>query len=102
MAELYRQRAVVFLHPNELPGPAVDGLVPFAADFLLDTVRAVERLFLSGQLERRPDIRFILAHAGGFVPCAAYRPPLPKRQKSNVLTMLLAGVFSNIAQDRIM
>jgi len=31
---------VIFVHPNYLPGPQVPGLPPFAADFLLDTVRA--------------------------------------------------------------
>ena len=31
---------VIFEHPNYLPGPQVPGLPPFAADFLLDTVRA--------------------------------------------------------------
>ncbi len=42
---------VIFVHPNYLPGPQVPGLPPFAADFLLDTVRAatlfVSRPFLS-------------------------------------------------------
>lgn len=31
---------VIFEHPNYLPGPQVPSLPPFAADFLLDTVRA--------------------------------------------------------------
>jgi hypothetical protein len=26
--------AVVFVHPADLPGPVVDGIAPFAADFL--------------------------------------------------------------------
>ena len=39
-AELDRRRAVVFVHPSELPGPRVEGIPPFAADFLLDTTRA--------------------------------------------------------------
>ena len=37
---------VIFEHPNYLPGPQVPGLPPFAADFLLDTVRAAT-LFVS-------------------------------------------------------
>ena len=37
---------VIFVHPNYLPGPLVPGLPPFAADFLLDTVRAAT-LFVS-------------------------------------------------------
>ena len=65
--------AVVFVHPAELPGPAVPGIPPFVADFLLDTTRAAYLLV-------RNMIRFAIrtsglfsAHAGGFVPYAAHR-----------------------------
>ena len=73
MAELDRRAAVVFVHPAELPGPAVPGIPPFAVDFLLDTTRAATNLVLRGVLGRYPRIRFILAHAGGFVPYASHR-----------------------------
>src|SRR5262249_38078063 len=72
-AELQRRRAVVFVHPAELPGPRVDGMPPFAADFLLDTARAAYRLVPNGVVPRHPDARIILAHAGGFVPYASHR-----------------------------
>lgn len=65
--------AVVFIHPAELPGPAVDGVVPFAADFLLDTTRAAYLLVRNGICRKYPGIRFVLSHAGGFVPYAAHR-----------------------------
>lgn len=65
--------AVVFIHPHELPGPAVPGVAPFAADFLLDTTRAAYLLVRNGIRERYPNIRFILGHAGGFVPYASHR-----------------------------
>jgi predicted TIM-barrel fold metal-dependent hydrolase len=65
--------AVVFIHPAELPGPAVDGIVPFAADFLLDTTRAAYLLVRNRVVSRYPNIRFILSHAGGFVPYASHR-----------------------------
>ncbi|MFQ6398721.1 amidohydrolase family protein [Nocardia sp. KC 131] len=73
MAELDRRAAVVFVHPSDLPGPAVDGIPPFAADFLLDTTRAATNLVLRGVPRRYPNIRFILSHAGGFVPYASHR-----------------------------
>ncbi|MET8874077.1 amidohydrolase family protein [Nocardia sp. NPDC004604] len=73
MAELDRRAAVVLVHPSELPGPAVAGIPPFAADFLLDTSRAATNLVLRGVLRRYPNIRFILSHAGGFVPYASHR-----------------------------
>ena len=65
--------AVVFIHPHELPGPRVAGVPPFAADFLLDTTRAAYLLVRNGIRQRYPNIRFILSHAGGFVPYASHR-----------------------------
>jgi len=75
-AELNRRGAVVFIHPAELPGPTVDGIPPFAADFLLDTTRAAFLLVRNGIRHRYPNIKFILSHAGGFVPYASYRMAL--------------------------
>ena len=71
--ELNRRRAVVFIHPSALPGPGVPRLPAYAADFLLDSVRAAMNLARTGTLARCPDIRFILAHGGGFLPFAGAR-----------------------------
>src|SRR6201991_3102291 len=65
--------AAVFVHPCELPGPAVPGIMPWAADFLLDTTRAAYLLVRNGIRHEYPNIRFILGHAGGFVPYASHR-----------------------------
>jgi predicted TIM-barrel fold metal-dependent hydrolase len=73
LAELNRRCAVVFIHPSTLPGPRVEGIPPFAADFLLDTTRAAYRLVQSGVMRRYPDMKIILAHAGGFLPYASHR-----------------------------
>jgi predicted TIM-barrel fold metal-dependent hydrolase len=81
-AELNRRGAVVFVHPSTLPGPAVPGLPPFAADFLLDTTRAAYRLVQNGVVRRHPDLKIILSHAGGFLPYASHRL---------MATMLLEG-----------
>jgi 6-methylsalicylate decarboxylase len=72
-AVLNDRSAVVFIHPAELPGPTVPGVPPFAADFLLDTTRAAYLLVRNGIRTRYPKIRFILSHAGGFVPYASHR-----------------------------
>ena len=72
-AALDARSAVAFIHPHELPGPTVPGLPPFAADFLLDTTRAAYLLVRNGIRQRYPNIRFILGHAGGFVPYASHR-----------------------------
>ncbi|MFD7923424.1 amidohydrolase family protein [Streptomyces sp. NPDC059740] len=73
MAELDRRGATVFVHPSQLPAQPVPGLPPYAADFLLDTVRAAMNLTVSGTVRRHPSIRFVLSHGGGFLPYAAHR-----------------------------
>lgn len=72
-AALDARSAVVFIHPADLPGPAVDGMAPFAADFLLDTTRAAYLLVRNGLCHKYPNVKFILSHAGGFVPYASHR-----------------------------
>ena len=73
LAELNRRRAVVFVHPSTLPGGAAPDVPAFAADFLLDTTRAAYRLVQGGAVRRHPQLRIILAHAGGFLPYASHR-----------------------------
>ncbi|WP_018657941.1 amidohydrolase family protein [Actinomadura flavalba] len=74
MRVLDERNAVVFVHPAELPGvPGVPGIPPFAADFLLDTTRAAFNLVRNDVPRRHPGIRFVLSHAGGFVPYASHR-----------------------------
>ena len=68
--------AVVFVHPAQLPAPPVDGIPAFAADFLLDTTRAAYLLVRNGIPRRYPNVRFILSHAGGFVPYSSHRMAL--------------------------
>ncbi len=72
-AELDARSAVVFIHPGDLPGPSVPDVPPFAADFLLDTTRAAYLLVRNGVRRKYPNIKFILSHAGGFVPYASHR-----------------------------
>ncbi|MVU80663.1 amidohydrolase family protein [Nocardia sp. ET3-3] len=70
---LHERGVVVFIHPGELPAEPVPGIPTFTADFLLDTTRTAISLVLSGAMTKYPGIKFILAHAGGFVPYIAYR-----------------------------
>lgn len=73
MAELDRRGATILIHPSYLPGPEAPGIPGYAADFLLDTTRAAINIAKSGCLERFPNLKIILSHAGGFVPYAAER-----------------------------
>jgi predicted TIM-barrel fold metal-dependent hydrolase len=82
--ELNRRKAVVFVHPSQPPGlESLPGMPTYVADFLLDTTRAAVRLAASGTLDRCPDLRVILSHAGGFVPYAAYRLALAASPNGN-------------------
>jgi hypothetical protein len=52
LEDLNRRHAVRFVHPPELPRPTLPGMPAFAADFLLDTTRAVyQRSALPGLIE---------------------------------------------------
>lgn len=82
-AELNRRRAVVFVHPTAAIGAAVPQgnnagatLSSFSSallEFVFDTTRAVAHLLAQGTLERTPDVRYIIPHAGGTVPYLALR-----------------------------
>jgi predicted TIM-barrel fold metal-dependent hydrolase len=73
MEYLNSREAVVFVHPSSLPAVPVEGIPPYVADFLLDTTRAAINLARTGTLDSFPKIKFILSHAGGFLPFAAAR-----------------------------
>ncbi len=98
--ELQRRRAVAFVHPSLLPGiEPMEGIPPFFADFLLDTTRAAINLARSGTVERCPDVKILLSHAGGFVPYAAYRIALAASARNDVLhgLSLLRRYYFDIA-----
>lgn len=73
LAELDRRHAVVLVHPMMPPDSAGSSVPAVLADFLLDTTRGAIGLVLSDALDRYPNISFVLAHAGGFLPYAAFR-----------------------------
>lgn len=100
-AALHERHAVIFVHPSDLPGPAVPGVPPFAADFLLDTTRAAMNLVVHGLPRRYPWLKIILAHGGRFLPYAAHRiaAGLTEPTGRDPLTLLeaLAGFYFDTA-----
>jgi 6-methylsalicylate decarboxylase len=78
MAELNKRSAIVFVHPNTPPDTDKLGLnePAFLIEFLCDTTRAAVNLILKGVMERHSNIKWILAHSGGFLPYAAWRVAL--------------------------
>lgn len=66
---------VAFVHPA-IPASSDQqnfGLPPSLYEFTFDTTRAVANLLYSGTLDRYPDLKLILSHAGGTVPYLAKR-----------------------------
>ena len=73
--ELNRQKAVVFIHPATPPGIEKSHFEfpESMIDVWFDTTRTAFSLILNGVAKKYPDVRFILAHAGGTVPYTAAR-----------------------------
>jgi predicted TIM-barrel fold metal-dependent hydrolase len=75
--ELNRRRAVLFMHPTSpfcpvCHGSGLDFPRPML-EFMFENTRAVTNLILSGTLDRYPDIRLIVPHAGSALPVLAER-----------------------------
>jgi len=83
MAELDKRKATVFVHPNIHPTSDTLSIdTPgFMVEFLCDTTRAAVNLILTGTLEKYPNITWILAHAGRFLPYIAWRISLANALK---------------------
>lgn len=77
-SELNRRKAVVFIHPT-VPAqdkfPKMD-IPPSIMEFVFDTTRAIANLIVNKTVKRYPEIRFIVAHAGGTAPYIAWRMSL--------------------------
>jgi 6-methylsalicylate decarboxylase len=71
--ELDRHHAVVFVHPGDPPAEPAAGVASPIVDVLMDTTRAAVQLALNGTVDRHPNTRVILAHAGGYLPYASMR-----------------------------
>jgi predicted TIM-barrel fold metal-dependent hydrolase len=73
--ELNRRKAIVYIHPTDPPGENLPKLkLPSSiVEFVFDTTRAIANLIYSGTMERCPNIRFIVSHAGGTAPYLAWR-----------------------------
>lgn len=83
MSELNRRETVVFVHPNmhETSESLSINTPGFMVEFLCDTTRAAVNLVLTGTIEKYPKIKWILAHAGGFLPYVAWRISLGNMMK---------------------
>lgn len=94
-SELNRQKAVVFIHPATPPGIEKSHFEfpESMIDVCFDTTRTAVSLILNGVTKKYPDVRFILAHAGGTVPYTAARLSIIFSLFENV-----SGTSSSIAK----
>lgn len=76
MAVLDRLGSMVFVHPVTPAAMPDLGLPTFLYEFPFDTTRAAVNMLYRGVYARYPDIRWLLAHAGGTLPFLAYRAGL--------------------------
>ena len=107
-AALDARRAVVFIHPDTpacfectalgRPGPLIE--------FPMNTARTVVDMLFAGVFRRFPNIRFIIAHAGGALPALAHRVaslgslpwvPNPLQLTHDDILSSLAGLFYDTA-----
>ncbi|GAB16524.1 putative hydrolase [Gordonia effusa NBRC 100432] len=72
-AELDHRRTPVFIHPTEPGLPLIHGLNPSVVEYPAETTRNAFDMAFTGTIARFPNVPFILSHAGGFLPYAAYR-----------------------------
>ena len=75
LQELNRRHAIVFIHPTSPPcwEHIALGFPRPMIEFPFDSTRAVTNLAMSGTLERCPNLRIIVPHAGGTLPFLARR-----------------------------
>ncbi len=72
-AELDRRAAVVLVHPDSTSLPNLDGIPASMVDFPFASTRTAVDMVFKGVLDRHPNVRVVLSHAGGFLPYAAER-----------------------------
>ena len=72
-AELNKRKAVIFIHPGVPELKPLEGVPQPTVDFPMDSTRCALSLVTGSVLEKYPDVKIILSHAGGFLPFAAQR-----------------------------
>lgn len=76
LEELNRYKSVVVIHPNKpgsVPADVAEELPVPMMEFFFDTSRTVVNMILKGIFTRFADIKFVIPHAGAFLPILADR-----------------------------
>jgi predicted TIM-barrel fold metal-dependent hydrolase len=110
-AELDKRHACVFIHPTNPHCPCCnDAELPPTGypypmlEFMFETTRAVIKLILSGTLDKFPNIKIIVPHAGATIPVLADRVAgaapawgLPQKLDVQRFYATLRGLYYDIA-----
>ncbi len=85
LAELNRRKAVVFVHPAR---PAFLDTLPVQIwgaiiEYTFETTRVATYLIYNEFMRKYPDIKWILAHAGGCIPYLSFRLIMMEEQDIN-------------------
>jgi predicted TIM-barrel fold metal-dependent hydrolase len=98
--ELNRRKAVVHLHPTDIPERNERRLdwPPYIVEFMFETTRAVANLVYSGTMERFQNVSIILSHAGGAVPYLAWRMWTGEFTVPGLSETAPAGVYESLGQ----
>ena len=94
LAELNRRSAVVLLHPTK-PAEVNDSLYVkdmSIYEFPFDTTRAMMDLIYRSKIQKYPNIKWIVSHAGGVIPYIAYR----------LSTVAEENKASNLSEDDVL
>lgn len=87
-AELNRRKAVVFIHPTRPANHGSLNLKMWAAviEYPFETTRVATNLIYNGYMKKYPDIKWLLAHAGGCFPYLSFRLKMMEEQDEQTPT----------------
>lgn len=108
--QLNKRKAVIFFHPTTPKCPCSPEAIaagekpvaaaPFAGkyvnpmlEFLFDTARIFTNLFLSGTVQRCPDVQFFFAHCGGAMP--------PLLSRFTRFSSLVPGPWTKTSEEEV-
>ncbi len=100
--ELDRRKAIVFLHPTD-PSDSYDpelGISNALIEAPFETTRSVTNMIYTGQAERAPGVRFIIAHGGGTIPYLGWKIAMVRYQQENRKTPVMRVLYDLLVRGK--